>query len=201
MFVITVLGKQLPCLFDSSITDQAKLHGAASDVVEMANRINAGQWSQAQTNAFLGTDRIVFFETVMWHGAAMTRPFMDQEAATFYWEIDEFLTDGVDGPRRPTFFFHDCWHLAQYRKLGGPAKNLTDEVDREVDATDRQIECATVLGCDQPFLDYLTAYRNDRAAIEARIGAGYEPGAKKQDCCKVALAPKSKKPKRRWPFG
>lgn len=58
-----------------------------------------------------------------------------------------------------------------------------------------------MLGCDQPFLDYLTAYRNDRANIEARIGAGYEPGAKKQDCCKVALAPKPKKPKRRWPFG
>ena len=201
MFVITVLGKQVPCLFDSSITDQAKLHGAASDVVEMANRINAATWSDAQRQAFLGTDRIVFFEKVTWHGAAMTRPFMDQEAATFYWEIDEFLTDGIDGPRRPTFFFHDCWHLAQYRAKGGPAKDLKDEVDREVDATDRQIECATVLGCDKPFLDYLTAYRNDRGAIETRIGAGYEVGAKSKDCCKVQAPPKPKKTKWRWPFG
>ena len=186
MFVISVLGKQVPCVFDPSLTDSGKQTAALTGATGLANAVNAvqAQLTDAQTQAFIGVDQVVFFESVIFHHASMTRPFMDQENATFYWEIDEFLAPGVAyGARRPTFYFHDSWHLAQYRATGRMSNDLQEEVDREVDATQRQLEVAQVLGCDAAFIAYLDEYLHNRDEITARIGQGFQAGAAQSRCC------------------
>ena len=45
-------------------------------------------------------------------------------------------------------------------------------MDREVDATKRQIEVGKHLGCDAALLDFLADYAKDKAGIRLRIASG-----------------------------
>ena len=72
---------------------------------------------------------------------------------------------------RANTLFHDCWHVVQF-KASGAAVEMDERVAREVDALDRQIEVARALDCYQADIDYLTDFRNNPAAIRARLEQG-----------------------------
>jgi hypothetical protein len=177
---LQVLGKPLQVKIDKSAASDPRTPAAQAALQALCDRVNAGQgWTAPQRAGFTALDAVVLFNTVNWGGRQMSRPFTDQKKRTFYWQLDELLSPGVHGTageRRPTFFFHDGWHVTQYVKQKGPSADLDEEVVREIDATDRQIEVANLLGCDSGFVAYLTAYRNDPKAIRDRILQGIGPG-------------------------
>jgi hypothetical protein len=138
----------------------------------VAKAINDAQWTPAQREAFNGMAKIVFFRGAVQVGDfQMTRPGCDQPNAAFYWEVGEFLAVDHAGVRANTFF-HDCWHVVQFKNDGGLAADIDEAVEREIDAVNHQIEVAQVLDCYQADLDYLRGYENDRNAIRARLAQG-----------------------------
>jgi len=173
---INVLGNKIPVIFligkDATIEmDQPAITKAVN---AMAAAINATDWKgrPAYVRAFRGVKGIVFFEGVVnVNGFDMDRPCMDEDDAVFYWESSEF-TRNPDPRTQAQTFFHDCWHVVQFKRQGGFAKNEQDRVDREVDAIDHQIEAATLLGCDPSVMTFLADFRDGQGNIQMRLAEG-----------------------------
>ncbi len=177
MATINVLGNQIPIIFlvgkDAMIEmDQPAIVEAAN---AMAKAINTVDWKSAHgayVDAFRGVKGIVFFEGVVnVNGYDMDRPCMDEDDAIFYWESSEF-TKNPDPRAQAQTFFHDCWHVVQFKRMGGFAKDEQDRVDREVDAIDHQIEVATLLGCDPVVMTFLADFRDGQGNIQKRLAEG-----------------------------
>ena len=137
----------------------------------VAELINRTDWTDAQRAAFNGMNKIVFFLGAVEVGAyELTRPGCDEANAVFYWEVGEFLAN-TDPGVRANIFFHDCWHVVQF-KADGFAQDLDERVAREVDALDRQIEAAQAMACYAEDIKFLTDFAADRAGIEKRLAFG-----------------------------
>lgn len=167
-----ILGKDIA--FRVDMTPPAggpSLTGLADEMSALVNARHA-QWTPAQTNVFHLTDTVAIFKKNKYAGRTMTRSYMASAERTFFWTYDEFIAAGVQGPRRPTMYFHDCWHVKQFLEHGQPPNDTEILIDREQDAMAAQLEASLVLQCDEAFLDYLRGYANDRDRIAARLTSG-----------------------------
>ncbi len=138
---------------------------------DMAALIDRTVWTDEQRDAFNGMLKIVSFQgQVDVNGYVLERPGCDERAATFYWEAVEFMANTDPGVRANTFF-HDCWHVVQYKR-DGYAQGEHDRVAREVDAIEHQIAVARQLNCRPADIAYLQAFEDNQAAIVARLAEG-----------------------------
>ncbi len=147
--------------------DRQQILALAQSMAALVDSVDAQHgWSADEARAFRIMNRIVFFQgTVLVDGTEMDRPCCDQDDAVFYWEIAEFLINTQDDVHANTFF-HDCWHVVQFRAAGNTyAYTEAEKVEREVDATTRQIEVARKLGCSADEVDYLIRFSSNREAI------------------------------------
>jgi hypothetical protein len=141
---------------------------------EMAALINSKAWSDSYADAFRIMNKIVFFEgTIVVDGHEIERPGCDQDDAIFYWRAKEF-TDNLQNDVHGNTFFHDCWHVVQFRAAGDYARGEEEQVAREVDAIDQQIAVGENLGNDQNELDYLRGFRADQQRIKDRLREGID---------------------------
>lgn len=176
MAEIEILGKTLAVDFvlgegaaADALDEDALLAGAR----DMAALINSKDWPPHFRDAFREMVRIVFFEgKVEVNGHLMDRPCCDEDDAVFYWEANEFLLNS-DADVRANTFFHDCWHVVQF-KLAGRQFAYTEEerLRREVDAITHQIGVAHTLGCNADEIGHLEAFRGDQQRIAARLDEG-----------------------------
>jgi hypothetical protein len=173
---INILGKDVPIEFEigqgatAADLDRPQLLAGAAD---MATLINGIDWAPQNADAFRGMKKIVFFAgKVIVDGNLMDRPCCDQDDAVFYWEAEEFFRN-TDADVHANTFFHDCWHLVQFKAAGNRyAYTEADKVGREVDAINHQIEVARALGCSPPEIHYLEDFRDDQTRIVARLDEG-----------------------------
>jgi hypothetical protein len=144
---------------------------------EMAELINGKEWPSEFADAFRIMNKIVFFEgMVVVDGHELTRPGCDQDDAIFYWEANEF-TANPDADVHGNTFFHDCWHVVQFRRAGNKfALGDTEPVEREVDAINQQIEVGKILGNDARELKFLEDFRDNQQAIKDRLREGIGKG-------------------------
>ena len=151
--------------------EAALLQGAR----EMAALINGVAWPPEYRAAFEGMRKIVFFAgQVEVNGFLLDRPGCDEDDATFYWEAEEFMRN-TDADVRANTFFHDCWHVVQFKRSGNQfARGQEERVSREVDAINQQIEVARLLGCDAREIAFLEEFRDSQPRIEARLAEGVE---------------------------
>lgn len=180
MDAVTILKSAVPYRFlvgaspANAAIDRDALRG---ELAAMAAAVNAVAWAPPLADAFAAMRAITVFVGAVPFGQAMLqRPFTDQATADFYWQADEFAQEWTPA-YRATYFLHDCWHVIQYQRDGGSAKTVDEMVQREVEAVDMQIAAARNLACDDQFINFLTNYRNNDAAIRERLQSGYEPGA------------------------
>ena len=137
---------------------------------EVAALVNRTEWTEEQRSAFNGMLKVVFFQgAVDVNGYVLQRPGCDEKAATFYWEAVEFLENTDPGVRANTFF-HDCWHVVQFKADGYATPD--QRVGREVDAIQRQIEVARRLNCRPEDIAYLQAFEDSQPKIVARLAEG-----------------------------
>jgi hypothetical protein len=80
----------------------------------------------------------------------------------------------TDADVRANTFFHDCWHVIQFRRDGGFAQTDEIRVAREVDAISRQIEAARKLGCVDREVAHLQKYLDEHVLIVARLAEGID---------------------------
>jgi hypothetical protein len=174
MASIRILGKDIKVEFKRG-------KGASVDIIEppilaaaeaMAALINGKRWPDDLAAAFVGVKKIVFFNGAVKVGKFMVaRPGMDQPKATFFWEVEEFDRDDADG--HANTLFHDSWHLVQFKRAGNKAATaIEDRVAREVDAVNKQIEAARILGSAASDIEFLEKFRDDPATIRARLEEG-----------------------------
>lgn len=178
MASIQVLDKTIPIEFKMGEGAQRPLDeaGLVAGAERMAALINEkrSQWTAEQKDAFEGIKKIVFFEgKVMVDGHLMDRPCCDQDDAIFYWEANEFERN-TDADVRANTFFHDCWHVVQFRTRGGFAGDQREQVAREVDAIEKQIQVARTLGNDEREIQFLVDFKNDQQGIIDRLEEGVE---------------------------
>lgn len=175
MDTISILDRDIPVQFLitdlAARVDQAHILALARDMAGLIDR--SGPWSEDEKEAFSCMTRIVFFQgSVMVDGYEMDRPCCDQDDAVFYWEIEEFLRNPQDDVHANTFF-HDCWHVVQFRRAGNRyAYTSQEQVEREVDATTRQAIVAGKLGCSADEIDYLIRFSADPGRIRERLAEG-----------------------------
>lgn len=147
---------------------QPLLHGLAA-VAQLID--GTPGWTAAERAAFAAMRKIVFFEgSVTVNNFVMSRPGCDERAATFYWEVEEFMAN-TDADVRANTFFHDCCHVVQF-KARGFAHQEDERVAREVDATLQQIEVARKLGCSPHEIQHLERFVGDHPTIVARLREG-----------------------------
>lgn len=174
---IKIFGKVVPIEFLEG--EGAVLPMDEKDIVagakEMAELINSKQWTDEQARAFTAMNKIVFFEgKVDCDGHMIDRPGCDQDDAIFYWEANEF-TANRDADVRGNTYFHDCWHVIQFRDSGNTYARGEDEMAaREVDAINRQIEVGKVLGNDEREIAFLENFRDDQRKIRERLREGVD---------------------------
>ena len=150
--------------------DPAALMAGLEAVAEL---INATAWTEAQRGAFNGMKKIVFFLGSVEVGAyELRRPGCDEAGAVFYWEVGEFLAN-TDAGVRANIFFHDCWHVVQF-KADGFAADEDERVAREVDALNRQIEAAEAMNCYAADIQFLRDFAASPQAIRDRLTFGVE---------------------------
>ena len=173
---IRVLSKTIPIEFQMGEgadrpLDRAGLLAGAERMADLINEKSA-DLTQEQKNAFEGIKKIVFFEgKVMVDGHLMDRPCCDQDDAIFYWEANEFEQNS-DADVRANTFFHDCWHVVQFRRDGGFARDQREQVAREVDAIQEQIKVARILGNDEREIRFLENFRDNQQGIIDRLREG-----------------------------
>ena len=182
---ITLLGRQIPVELritdPSTPVDEADILAMAQS---MAALINSKVWDQEQADAFRIMNRIVFFQgkvlvdqSILFNGqkivtqTEMDRPCCDEDDAIFYWKISEFLLNRDDDVHANTYF-HDCWHVVQFRRTGTYARTELERIEREVDATSRQIRVAETLGCSEAEIQHLVTFSADPVAIGIRLAQG-----------------------------
>jgi hypothetical protein len=171
---VRVLGVDTPVDFidgeGAAPLDRAVLLAGLEDAMALVNR-TAG-WTAEERAAFEGMKKIVFFQgQVTVNGWPLSRPGCDQDDAIFYWEAVEFMAN-TDADVRANTFFHDCWHVVQFKRIGDFARTPGDQVAREIDAIDRQIAVARKLGCDEREIQFLRDFRADQGRIVARLAEG-----------------------------
>ena len=173
---IEILEKKIPVEFvagagavEGDLDHDTLLSGAN----EMAELINGIDWPPHYRDAFRGMKKIVFFEgKVKVDGYLMDRPNCDQDDAIFYWEANEFMRN-TDADVRANTFFHDCWHVVQFKLAGNQyAYTLADQLRREVDAISHQIGVAYMRGCSEREIRHLEDFRADQRKIAARLDEG-----------------------------
>jgi hypothetical protein len=187
MASIDILGKDVPVEFKigagataADLDEDGLLAGAR----EMARLINSKDWLPEQIDAFQGMKKIVFFAgKVIVDNNLMDRPCCDQDDAIFYWEAEEFFRN-TDADVHANTFFHDCWHVVQFKAAGNRyAYTESERVWREVDAITQQIDVARTLGCSAHEIEFLEDFRADQDLIIARLDEGvgnlapHKPGA------------------------
>lgn len=174
MSSVIILGQQKPVEFiDADPTRPLDREILLAGLEEVASLIAATTWTEEQRDAFDGMLRIVFFEgAAAVNGYELSRPGCDEKEATFYWEAVEFLAN-PDPRVRANTFFHDCWHVVQY-KANGYANGDPERVAREVDAINRQIEVAERLQCRGEDIEYLRRFEDDQNRIQIRLAEGIE---------------------------
>lgn len=175
MASIQILGTTIPIEFKIGQDAKRPLNEAQllTGAQQMAALINSRIWTDAQKNAFTGIKKIVFFEgKVMVDGHLMDRPCCDQDDAIFYWEAEEFERN-TDADVRANTFFHDCWHVVQFKRDGAArADDVADQVAREVDAINEQLKVCEILGNSQQEMQHLIAFRDDQQRIRERLKEG-----------------------------
>ena len=176
MAAIDILGKDIPIEFETGagavpadLDQPTLLDGARA----MAALINSVDWPPNYRDCFRGMKKIIFFAgKVMVDGHLMDRPCCDQDDAIFYWEAEEFLRN-MDADVHASTFFHDCWHVVQFKAAGNQyAYTLIDQVGREVDAINHQIVAAHFLGCSAHEIKFLEDFRDNQRLIIARLDEG-----------------------------
>jgi len=174
MASIDILGKFVPVEFEVGEGAEIEMDRdqIIADAEAMADLIKEkGPWRSEYADAFRAMNKIVFFEgKVMVNGYQMDRPCCDQDDAVFYWESSEFNAYR-DADVHANTYFHDCWHVIQYRAEGYPDQPGED-AEREIDAISHQVKVATQLGCSQAEVDHLTRFANDPQAVQARLSEG-----------------------------
>jgi hypothetical protein len=150
--------------------DQAALTAGLDQMVAL---INSVAWPAQYAAAFEGMKKIVFFEgQVQVNTWLVDRPCCDEDDAVFYWEANEFMAN-TDADVHANTFFHDCWHVVQFKRNGNRyAKDEAERVAREVDAIEHQIEVARLLGCDEREIRFLEDFRDSQTRIIARLDEG-----------------------------
>jgi hypothetical protein len=171
---IVILDNEKPVDFiDTDPTNPLDPDALMAGLQQVADLINRTSWTDAQRSAFDGMTRIVFFRgTVEVAGYALSRPGCDEAEAVFYWEVGEFLANTDPGVRANTFF-HDCWHVVQF-KANGFAKDLDERVAREVDAINRQIEVAQAMNVYADDISFLRNFEDHPELIRARLAYGVD---------------------------
>ena len=151
----------------------------AAALAEMANRIDAVDWRPDQAEALRSMRRIVLFEPrVQANGWRISRSGCDEADGVFYWRLAEFVAH-PDPAVHANIFFHDCWHVVQHRRDGGYAWDPAEQVRRELEALERQIEAARMLGCEAGKVLFLEAFRDSPARIAARLRQGVRRARKR----------------------
>jgi hypothetical protein len=173
---IEILEKKIPVEFvagEGAVEGDLDHDTLLSGANEMAELINGIDWPPHYRDAFRGMKKIVFFEgKVKVDGYLMDRPNCDQDDAIFYWEANEFMRN-TDADVRANTFFHDCWHVVQFKLAGNQyAYTLADQLRREVDAISHQIGVAYMLGCSEREIRHLEDFRADQRKIAARLDEG-----------------------------
>jgi hypothetical protein len=167
MSTVTILGKPVTLKYGATRPSI----DAPNAVIDMAAVIDGVSWSDAQDRLLTAMRTITVFRSSVPFGLwTMTRSFCDQKNATFYW-LDTEIAAYPDPQTMACYYAHDCAHLLQYWQ-SGIAQSADDEVAREVAACDLQIEVAKAMNVPAYVVEFLTNYRNDPAAIKARIGSG-----------------------------
>ena len=171
---VRILGKKIKIRFKRGVNSSGPIDEARilQGVGEMAALINSKTWPPNLAQAYTGLKKIVFFNgKVKVNNVMVERPGIDERKAAFFWELAEFNRDDADG--HANTLFHDGWHVVQFKRAGNRHAHLIDErVAREVDAVDRQIEAATILGSSADDIAFLVGFRNDPARIRARLLEG-----------------------------
>lgn len=171
---ITILGAPIKVSFKigegGEPMDEAKIEQAVED---MAALINSKDWPSDFADAFRSMKEIVFFTgMVEINGFPVERPGTDEDDAIFYWETEEFLKN-PEIDVHANIFFHDCWHLVQFKRAGNksavPGK---EQVAREVDAITQQIEAGKILGNSPDEIAFLEEFRGDQQKIIDRLKEG-----------------------------
>ena len=136
MASIDILGHSIPVEFTIGENPKGAIDQPAilEKLEEMAALINSKSWPQNYAEAFRIMSRIVFFEGMIEvDGHQVERLGCDQDDAIFYWRAKEF-TDNPDNDVHGNTFFHDCWHVVQFRAAGDYARGEEEQVAREIDA-------------------------------------------------------------------
>jgi hypothetical protein len=178
MDTIDILGNHVPVAFEvgqgaqETDLDRPTLRAGAADMAALINRCAL---PKRYREAFRLMKKIVFFAgKVEVDGYLMDRPCCDQDDAIFYWEAKEFMHN-TDADVRANTFFHDCWHVVQFKDAGNRyASGQAQQVGREVDAITHQIEVARLVGCDAREIGYLQAFQADQQRIVDRLEEGVE---------------------------
>jgi len=166
--MLEILGKDLVLTYPPALALTAVSAQAMGAVINS----HAAMYGPSEAAAFQALNAITLFSgSINFNDEQMSRSFTDQKTGTFYW-LDTEIALYLSAPVMACYFFHDCWHMVQFKQDDGPAATLSDEINREVDAVARQVVVGGKLGVPQYVLDFLTKYGNDRAAIATRIGQG-----------------------------
>jgi hypothetical protein len=173
MASIQIIARDVPIEFVA--IEPADQDAIVAQVGKMADLINAKDWPADYAAAYQVMNKIVFFRgTVSVGGYDLARPGCDQAAAIFYWQADEFMANS-DADVHGNTFFHDCWHVVQFRRAGNAyAMGDTEPVEREVDAINQQIEVGKILGNDDRELKFLEDFRDDQQRIKDRLRQGID---------------------------
>lgn len=172
---LTILGNKVPLEFLVGKDPKAPLDKDAliAGAKTMVDLINSVTWPADYAAAFRGMKKIVFFEgKIVVNGWEIDRPCCDEDDAIFYWEAEEFLRNPESDVRANTYF-HDCWHVVQFKEAGNKfAGDENERVHREVDAINHQIEVAKLLGNDAREIGFLENFRDDQNRIKIRLAEG-----------------------------
>jgi hypothetical protein len=171
---VTILGRNMSVEYrvgaGGGALDQAVLFAGLQEAVALINSV--GTWTSHERQALSTMRKIVFFSgEIVVNTWKLTRSGCDEDDAIFYWEAGEFMAN-TDADVRASTFFHDCWHVIQFRRDGGFAQTNEIRVVREVDAITRQIEAARKLGCVDHEIAHLQQYLDEHALIVARLAEG-----------------------------
>lgn len=141
-------------------------------VQEMAALIDRTEWTRKQRDCFRSMHGIVFFEGwIKVNGTEMDRPCCDEDDGVFYWEGNEF-TFNMDPRIHAHTYFHDCFHVVQFKRDGDFARTEAIRLAREVEAIDRQLEVAAKLGCREADVKFLRDFQSDQGRLLARLKEG-----------------------------
>ena len=176
MASIDILGRNIPVEFMTGSEPQLVMDEAAilEKLGEMAALIDSKAWPDQYADAFRIMNKIVFFEGMIEvDGHEVERPGCDQDDAIFYWRSKEF-TDNPQNDVHGNTFFHDCWHVVQFRAAGDYARGEDEQVAREIDAINQQIAVGEILGNDEYELGYLRGFRDDQQRIKDRLREGID---------------------------